>query len=121
MPDILKFIRDPDDSTAEKKDRKLELREWNRDIAVNVAALEGIVLTDAHWKVIEFLRGHYLEHGPAASGRELASLLDTAFADSGGSRYLRRLFPNGPVAQGCRIGGLPLPPYTEDASFGSSM
>lgn len=121
MPDILKMIMDPDTATGEKKDRKLGLGEWNRDIAERTAAAEGIVLTEAHWKVIEFLRAHYLEHGFAGSGRELANVLNAAFAGRGGSKYLFQLFPDGPVAQGCRIAGLPLPPYTEDASFGSAM
>jgi TusE/DsrC/DsvC family sulfur relay protein len=121
MPDITKQIRNPETSGLETLDRQHELDGWNREIAERVAAEEGVTMTDAHWEVVDFLRRHYLKHGPASSGRELAKLLDEAFAEHGGSRYLHQLFVKGPVAQGSRIGGLSLPPYTEDESFGSAM
>jgi tRNA 2-thiouridine synthesizing protein E len=47
-------------------------------------------------------------------------MLDSEFADRGGRKYLRQLFPEGPVAQGMRIAGLSVPPYTEDEGFGTS-
>lgn len=121
MPDINKFIMNPSSASPEVIDRKLDMPEWSREIAQKTAAAEGITMTDPHWKVVAVLRQHFLEHGPASSGRELAKALDVAFDDQGGSRYLYQLFPDGPVAQGSRIAGLPLPPYTEDDSFGSVM
>jgi len=121
MPDITKFIMSPDSVSADQKDRKLVLREWSRSRAEELALQERIRLTDAHWRVIEFLRAYYLEHGEVSSGRELARELDQAFSDQGGSRYLYRLFPEGPVAQGSLIAGLPIPPHTREGSFGSSM
>jgi tRNA 2-thiouridine synthesizing protein E len=45
--------------------------------------------------------------------------LETAFSEAGGSRQLYRLFPRGPLSQGCRIAGLPVPPNTRNESFGS--
>lgn len=33
--------------------------QWNRDIARAIAAELGITLTDAHWKVIDFIRQDY--------------------------------------------------------------
>ena len=47
-------------------------------------------------------------------------MLDEHYAEQGGRKYLRRLFPQGPVAQGMRIAGLPVPPHTEDEGFGIS-
>ena len=56
-----------------------------------------------------------------ARGREWAELLDKTFVAQGGTASLLKHFPRGPVAQASRIGGLPVPPYTEDPSFGSTM
>jgi tRNA 2-thiouridine synthesizing protein E len=121
MPDINKMINDPAVSDPDVEDHKLDLEDWNREIGEQVARAEGIVMTDAHWKVVEFLRDHYLRHGKAASGRALGDTLEAAFESNGGGAYLHGLFPRGPVAQGCRIGRVPMPPYTEDEHFGSAM
>jgi tRNA 2-thiouridine synthesizing protein E len=53
--------------------------------------------------------------------RELHDALDERFHASGGMKYLYRLFPRGPVAQGCRIAGLHSPANVVDRSFGSGM
>jgi tRNA 2-thiouridine synthesizing protein E len=49
----------------------------------------------------------------------LSRELDNAFTEQGGARYLYRLFPHGPLAQGARIAGLPVPANVTNASFGS--
>ena len=39
---------------------------WNKDVASALATTEGVDdLTDDHWKVVEYLRGYYLEFGVA--------------------------------------------------------
>ncbi len=112
---------DPATSSSRIEDRWLDLQEWNRHKGELLASKEGVRLTAMHWEVIDFLRGYYLRNGRADSGREVAVALDRAFISQGGKKYLYRLFPDGPVAQGSRIAGLPLPPFTEDESFGSSL
>jgi tRNA 2-thiouridine synthesizing protein E len=97
-----------------------DLQGWDEEQGRRNAELEGIALGDAHWAVIHCLRDHYREHGPAENGRDVSDMLDERFADQGGRKYLRKLFPRGPVAQGMRIAGLPVPPHTEDESFGIS-
>lgn len=42
------------------------------------------------------------------------------FSAEGGSRYLRRLFTDGPVSQGSRLANLPTPLFATDTSFGTS-
>lgn len=121
MSDINKIIENPDMTGPLQADRMLDLKGWNEQQARHTARQLGIEVTDEHLKVINYLRDYYLQHGPTKSGRLLAEILDERFADHGGSKYLYRLFPNGPVAQGMRIAGLPLPPYTEDQGFGSSI
>lgn len=121
MPDINKMIDDPAVSDPALKDNKLDLEGWSHENGEVAAQAEGIVMTEDHWKVVEFLRDYYLQHGGTTTGQDVAEALDAAFESSGGSAYLHRLFPKGPVAQGCRIGGVPMPAYTEDKSFGSAM
>jgi tRNA 2-thiouridine synthesizing protein E len=94
---------------------------WSNNIAIELAAKEGITMTPAHWEVIDALRNHYQEYGPDSTARSLLQCLESEFADRGGKKYLYDLFPRGPINQACRIAGLPLPPHSSDPSFGSVM
>lgn len=97
-----------------------ELEPWSEERAVALAQEEGIELSDAHWDVVNFLRERFLREGQAKSGRHVVEALEERFASEGGKRYLYTLFPHGPVTQGSRIAGLPLPAYTADPNFGST-
>lgn len=121
MNDPRTLSPDPATSSSREGDRKAELSEWNEDIARRLAQKEGIELKQEHLEVAEFLRRYYLENGLPERGRTLAKALEDEFDARGGNRYLHQLFPEGPVAQGSRIAGLPVPPYTEDASFGTAF
>lgn len=118
--DINKFIHRGGDVSRDPEGHMLGLPAWDEEIAEELARKEGIKLTPAHWDVVRFVREHFRRHGRADSGRVLSEALDMAFHDHGGRRWLYTLFPHGPVAQASRIAGLPLPPYTTDASFGSA-
>lgn len=120
MPDIKKVTEHPDTSNPAEVDHSHDLGDWDESRALRTAEQEGIEMSDAHWEVVRCLREHYRENGPPANGREVADMLEAAFAGQGGRRYLHRLFPQGPVAQGMRIGGLAVPPHTEDEGFGTS-
>ena len=96
-----------------------ELAPWSEATAKELAAKEGIELSPEHWEVVCYLRDHYEECGLAPSGRSLLQCMEEKFAAPGGGKYLYRLFPGGPVSQGSRIAGLPLPAYSSDKSFGS--
>lgn len=101
--------------------RAAELSGWSKATASMLAAADGLQLTDAHWRVIEYLQKLYIERGPAPNARTMASALNTEFANDGGSRYLFQLLPGGPVAQGCRLAGVPAPADAQDKSFGSTF
>lgn len=93
---------------------------WTKDKAVEIARDENIQLTDQHWDVINFLRVYYQNVGKdMPSSHEFSNTLDERFSEEGGLKYLFKLFPGGPVAQGSQIAGLPVPGDAVNSSFGS--
>lgn len=117
--DINKYISDRETMGRDPDGFKMELEPWSEAQAKAWAQEEGLKLEGVHWEVIHFLRDRYLNEGQAKSGRHVLEALEKEFAGRGGKRYLYTLFPGGPVTQGSRLAGLPLPPYTTDPSFGS--
>ena len=97
-----------------------EFHQWDQNRAMALAREEQIELTTAHWAVIHFLRRRCREQGIDRNAGVTIRALAERFAIQGGKAYLYSLFPRGPVMQGCRIAGVPLPPHTTDQSFGSS-
>jgi tRNA 2-thiouridine synthesizing protein E len=94
---------------------------WTRQTAEQVAQDEGLTMNDDHWKVIRALQEYFNRHqgGLEVNVRELRDALDETFHSKGGSKYLYKLLPGGPIAQGCRLAGLEPPPGAVDKSFGS--
>lgn len=98
----------------------LGLEHWSRGIARQKATDEGLgELNEAQWRMIFTLRGLYRKNGPANNAASLIRAIERDFADEGGRRFLYQIFPQGPISQGCRLAGIPLPPYASDLSFGS--
>ncbi len=77
--------------------------EWNDDLARQLAAAIGIELTDAHWKVIRFLREDYLAQGETATLRRVSTLAGIPIKE------LFTLFPGKPAKKMAYIAGLPKP------------
>jgi len=95
---------------------------WSLRYARSRARIDGIMLTDEHYDVIRALQEYFSRHElNDRHMRELQDALDERFHALGGIRYVYRLFPHGPIAQGCRIGGLVAPGITVDRGFGSVM
>lgn len=111
---------DTDVESQQRTRRRRELDSWSVESGRQIAESEGLELNEERLAVVECLRTDYLEHGPAESGRQLSDMLDERFSEAGGRAYLRRLFPEGPVTQAVKIGGLPLPGDTEDEGFGTA-
>ena len=108
-------------NSQQRTQRELELKNWGDEQAHKVASTESVELSPDHLRVISLLREHYLEHGAVQSGRDLGDMLNEKFADQGGRKFLHQLFPKGPVTQGMRFAGLPVPAYSEDKGFGTSL
>lgn len=84
------------------------------------AAKEGLTLTEDHLEAIRVLQNCYVrDRDVAPSLHDLKEALEEKFKNKGGNQYLYRLFPGGPVAQGCRIAGLKAPITAMDKGFGS--
>ena len=84
------------------------------------AAKEGLTLTEDHLEAIRVLQSCYMhDRDVAPSLHDLKEALEEKFKHKGGHQYLYRLFPGGPVAQGCRIAGLKAPITAMDKGFGS--
>jgi tRNA 2-thiouridine synthesizing protein E len=95
---------------------------WSRQYAEVVARAEGLTLLDAHWEVVRALQEYFARHDYQVHNmREVHDALDERFHARGGMKYLYQLFPAGPLAQGCRIAGLPVPFLAIDRGFGSVM
>ncbi len=83
---------------------------WSADIAYAFAKEENIILTEAHWQVINFLREYYEIHTTAPAIRLLVKSLKEKYGhEIGNSLYLQTLFPVSPARQAAKIAGLPKP------------
>ena len=121
MKDVIKTFSESLGSSYDRPRNLEALDPWSIESAHELAAKEGITLTDAHWEVIDALRNHFQEFGLEENARSLLHRMEIEFDELGGKKYLYDLFPRGPVNQACRIAGLPLPPHSSDPSFGSVM
>lgn len=85
--------------------------DWNEKIAQAIAAAHEIDLTTAHWEIILFIRQYYQSYKHLPNARVFTKAVAQQLgADKGNSRYLHKLFPQGPLKYACKIAGLPKPP-----------
>ena len=87
-----------------------QLEDWDEAAAEAMAAVDEVDLTPAHWEVIRFLKEYYEAYQVAPPVRILTKAIGRRLGkDKGNSRYLYKLFPQGPAKQACRYAGLPKP------------
>ena len=77
--------------------------QWNRDIAAALAQELGISLTDAHWRVLEFIDRDFKEKGVVPGMRRMNKVGGIPTKD------LYALFPDGPIKKAAKIAGYPKP------------
>jgi len=77
--------------------------EWSQDLARQLAAQIGIELTDAHFRVLTFLRSDYAEQGETATLRRVSTQAGIPVKE------LFSLFPGKPAKKMAYIAGLPKP------------
>jgi len=84
--------------------------DWSIALATEMAAVDGIELSEAHWEVITFLQEYFESYEIAPAIRILTKQIGKRFGkEKGNSKYLYQLFPRGPAKQACRYAGLPKP------------
>jgi len=76
---------------------------WTPELAEALAAEEGITLTDAHWKVINFSRKDAAETGESPTLRRITRMAGVS------TKELFKLFPKGPGKKVAKIAGLSKP------------
>jgi TusE/DsrC/DsvC family sulfur relay protein len=77
--------------------------QWSRAVGEALAQELGLTLTDAHWKIIEFIQRDFRERGTVPGMRRLNKVGGFATKD------LYALFPDGPIKKAALIAGLPKP------------
>jgi tRNA 2-thiouridine synthesizing protein E len=84
------------------------LDDWSEDYAMALAKEEGLLLTDQHWQVIQFLRDYFAEHNVQAQVRVMVKHFSEKWGtEMGSNRRLHDMFPKGgPQKQGNRLAGL---------------
>lgn len=79
-----------------------DLAQWSRDVAIEIARDEGIEMTDAHWKVIDFIQSSFRSSEPL-SMRSIGKRGPVSVKE------LYELFPGGPLKKASKIAGIPKP------------
>ena len=83
---------------------------WNDQLAQAIAQLENITMSDEHWQVVYFVRDFYEQFNTSPAIRALVKAMEKKYGkEKISSRYLYRLFPDGPAKQATKIAGLPKP------------
>ena len=85
--------------------------DWSPHVSRQMAQLDGIDLTNNHEQIILAVRDIYDETGDTPPMRLLIKVLRQRVDDSIDSRYLYRLFPDGPVRYASKYAGLPKPKH----------
>ncbi|MEY3882636.1 MAG: hypothetical protein RIQ94_3432 [Pseudomonadota bacterium] len=89
----------------------LRSTDWNEEVAKQLADDNHIALSEQHWEIILFMRHYYLQYKHLPNARVFTKAVAKQLGeDKGNSRYLHKLFPDGPLKYACKLAGLPKPP-----------
>ncbi|WP_070963366.1 TusE/DsrC/DsvC family sulfur relay protein [Vibrio sonorensis] len=88
----------------------LDYTQWEEGMIEILAEQEGIALTEAHLEVIHFVRAFYEEFNTSPAVRMLVKAMEKEHGpEKGNSKYLFKLFRQGPAKQATKLAGLPKP------------
>ena len=90
---------------------------WTTAEAEQTASDMHLKMSEDHWELVKVLQGCYAEdQNPPI--RRVCDALAAVFKPRGGRKYLHKLFPGGPVTQGCIIAGLEPPAGSSNQTTG---
>lgn len=76
--------------------------EWNKAVGIDIAAEEGISMTNEHWEVIDFIQDQFRqEKALSIRGIKKGGVINI--------KDFYRLFPGGPLKKASKIAGIPKP------------
>lgn len=79
-----------------------DLDQWTKEIGLDIAKEEGIVMTDRHWDVIQYLQDQFRKQVPL-------SIRKIGKSGVVSIKEFYQLFPKGPLKISSRIAGIPKP------------
>ncbi|HEY5679216.1 MAG TPA: TusE/DsrC/DsvC family sulfur relay protein [Pseudomonadales bacterium] len=95
---------------TDKEGYLVDLADWSEAVAEQLAANEGISLTDDHWALIQIIRAFYDQFEVSPAMRVLVKhTREQLGEEKGNSIYLLKLFPGSPAKLLAKIAGLPRP------------
>jgi tRNA 2-thiouridine synthesizing protein E len=95
---------------VDKEGFLVNLDDWNRQVAEQLASNEHIALTQQHWEIIDLLRQFYQQFELAPAMRPLVKYIGLQLGkEKANSLYLLQLFPGSPAKLAAKIAGLPKP------------
>jgi len=104
MQSISQTVRDVEGYVVNPED-------WNEGLALELAAEEGLELTERYWPILRFMRDYWQEHKVAPDVRHVTRQLVKAYGydKKVAKQRLFELFPYGYVKQACKIAGMQRP------------
>lgn len=84
---------------------------WSKELASKLAESDHIKLSEDHWLVIHAVREIYKITGETPPMRLLIKELNKRIETEVNSRFLYRLYPDGPVRLASKHAGLPKPKH----------
>ncbi len=88
----------------------LDLSDWDLDVAVWLAEMEGVTLLDTHIEVLRLLRDYHEKTQVSPAMRAFVKVVRNELgADAGNSIYLMQLFGESPAKTAAKWAGLPRP------------
>ena len=95
---------------TDKQGYLLDFTQWDANLGAFMASEDNVELSAEHWEVINFVREFYLTFNTSPAIRALTKAMKAEFGEEkASSRYLFRLFPDGPAKQATKYAGLPRP------------